>query len=127
MQNTNFQGLYNSRGASIEVILSLFEFKEDDTYIVYSPALDLAGYDTTKRNARKSFKETLKEFFRYTTNKGTFESELIKLGWQINKRKKKFVQPAIDKLLRDRDYLTEVLRDKEFSKVNSKYDFPVLA
>ena len=110
----------------LELNLSLLEFKENDTFIVYCPALDLSGYDTTRKGARKSFEVTLDEFIRYTVNKNTFVDELKSLGWQVNKRKKRFKQPDFSKLLRSKTYLNEVVNHKEFTKVNSKYAFPDL-
>ena len=127
MKNLNFEGQYNSGKSSIEVNLALLEFMEADDFIIYSPGLDVTGYGKTKAEALESFEISLEEFFTYTLNKGTFAKELIRLGWEINKQKTQFKQPNFDELLRDREYLSQVVREKEFSKINSKYKFPAFA
>ena len=33
---------------NVEINVSLFVFKEGDTYIAYCPSLDLSGYDMTE-------------------------------------------------------------------------------
>ena len=127
MKNLNFGSRFNSDKAEIEVNLALLEFMEDDNFMIYSPALDVTGYGKTKEEAMRSFDISLKEFFRYTVNKSTIGKELIRLGWEFNKQMTKFKQPSFNELLRDREYLNEVVNDKEFSKVNSKYKIPALA
>ncbi|WP_250631473.1 hypothetical protein [Rhodoflexus caldus] len=66
----------------IKVSLPVVEFKEDNIYFVYSPALDLTGYDRTLKGARRSFEETLNYFLEYTLENQTLEKELKRL-WNI--------------------------------------------
>ena len=127
MKNLNFGSRYDSGRTSIEVNLALLEFMEDDNFIIYSPALDVSGYGKTKAEALKSFEIGLEEFFSYTIEKGTFEKELIRLGWEFDRQRTKFKQPYFDELLRNREYLSQVVREKEFSKINSKYKIPAFA
>lgn len=110
-----------------EITISLIEFQDDDNFIVYSPSLDVSGYGSTLLEARKSFNLALEEFLRYTFNKGTFLEELKRLGWIVDKKGKKVHQPHLDVLLRDREYLSQIVREKEFSRVNSSYSIPELA
>jgi hypothetical protein len=65
--------------AKIKVQLSLVEFKEGVSYIVYSPALDISGYAETAKDARNSFKEALNYFLEYTIENNTLYQELKRI------------------------------------------------
>ncbi len=112
------EGKYSHGKNNLEFILSLIEFNEDDNIIIYSPAIDLSGYGKSREEAQKSFENAMEEFYRYTMNKGTFETILKKLGWNIkgSKNKRKYIQPFLDKLLQEKEYLQEIVREKDFRK-----------
>jgi len=86
MKQIGFKGKVKKGLVTVNVSVPLLSFKEDDTFIVYSPALDVSGYGDTEEEARKSFELTLEEFINYTINKKTFQSELTRLGWKIKKQ-----------------------------------------
>jgi len=86
MKQIGFKGKVKKGLVTVNVSVPLLSFKEDDTFIVYSPALDVSGYGDTEEEARKSFELTLEEFINYTLNKKTFQSELTRLGWKIKKQ-----------------------------------------
>ena len=70
---------------SVEVFVFVYKdinYPNGDMYIAYCPELDLAGYDTTDRKARKSFEFVLKDYLDYTLKKGTLHEDLIKHGWR---------------------------------------------
>lgn len=75
-QVTNFQNV------------PVFVMREDETVIYYAPVFDLSGYGYDESEAEQSLSLAIKEFFRYTSNKKTFVSELIKLGWKQQKKTK---------------------------------------
>ncbi len=50
-----------------DVFLDLINFIENDTQIVYCP-LEVYGYGNDEKEAQKSFKIALAEFFKYCTN-----------------------------------------------------------
>lgn len=110
----------------VELKLSLLKFKEDDIVFIYSPALDLTGYGRDGRSAKRSFEITLEEFVNYTTNKGTLDKELRRLGWKVggSKRAPKFQQPFLDELFKARPYLGEIFREKEFQRFDEEVLFP---
>ena len=56
--------------------------KEEDTVVVYSPALDLCGYGATAEEAKKDFDHALRIFVEETTAHGTLEKALEELGWK---------------------------------------------
>ncbi|MCB0764576.1 MAG: hypothetical protein KDB84_07730 [Flavobacteriales bacterium] len=110
----------------MELKLSLLKFKEDDIVFIYSPALDLTGYGTDGRSAKRSFETTLEEFVSYTTNKKTLDKELKRLGWKVggSKTRPKYQQPFLDELFTERPYLGEIFRDKEFQRYDEQVFFP---
>ena len=129
MPDYKFKGDYIVTEGKIETQLSLISFKEDDINIIYSPALDITGYGNTEEEAKNSFNIAMEEFLRYTINKKTFISEMKRLGWKISKSKResRFTQPYFDHLLRDREYLKDIVRDKEFTKINQNVNLPAIA
>lgn len=66
----------------IFVTLQLQLLKEDQTFIVYAPALDLSGYGPTSEEALRDFHNAFKIFIEETTERGTLEKALLELGWQ---------------------------------------------
>ena len=64
MENLNFSGNFASSGSRVNVNIGVFEFKEDDNTIVYSPAFDLSGYGKDLVEAKSSFEIAMEEFFK---------------------------------------------------------------
>lgn len=56
--------------------------KEDDSFIAYSPALDLSTVGDSFEEAQDRFEEAVQIFFEELDNKGTTEEVLTELGWQ---------------------------------------------
>lgn len=81
----------------INVNLTLFFFKEGEIYICYCPALDLSDSGETEEEALEMLKENLKIFFDYTTKKKTLNSELKRLGWKKD-TKKRCISPEIEEI-----------------------------
>jgi len=127
MGEMRVQGHFNQAKGFVHINLALISFKENDVTIIYSPALDLSGYGNTVDEAKRSFEINLEEFIRYTTNKGSFFAELEKYGWKISKRKKSYTSPHLDDLLRTNDYLSDIIRDKEFQRYNQNVRLPAYA
>jgi hypothetical protein len=123
------EGSFQNSKNRVSVNLSVLAFKDDDSFIVYSPALDLSGYGDTEQEAEQSFQESLSAFLDYSTNKGTLEKELIRLGWKISGKAKKRVltPPELDELLRDNEMLSTIVKEKDFSKKNERLEIPAFA
>lgn len=114
---------YEDSNKKIQVLVSIIEFQEDGVYFVYSPTLDITGYGNTRKEAAKSYSETLEEFVRYTAVKGTVFKELKRLGWKI-KNKKNIKAPTMADLVKTRGYLNEIFTDKQFSKRDEMFAIP---
>lgn len=113
-------------GSNVSVELSVFVYKDleypnGDMYIAYCPELDLVGYDTTDKKARKSFEYVLKDYLDYTLEKGTLEADLLEHGWRKYKNGK-LVEPSYSNMLKNTQ-LKSVLRQNEFTK----YSVPLFA
>ncbi len=75
MNNVNFQ-----------FALPVSIIKEGNSFIAFSPALDLSTVGDTFEEAQKRFEEAVELFFEEITEKGTVEEVLTELGWQKNKQ-----------------------------------------
>ncbi len=126
MAKHNFHSEYEKPGMSIEIKLDLISIAEEGLHFIYSPAFDVTGYGKTVADAKKSFGESIEEFIRYTLNNGTFTSELTSLGWKIqgSKKNRKYTPPVLDQLFQEKDYLTEIVREKSFTRFNKTITLP---
>ena len=71
----------------VEISVSLFVFKEGDTYIAYCPSLDLSGYDLTEESARADFDFMLSDYLSEQLRNGTLRADLALHGWKMGKAK----------------------------------------
>jgi len=126
----NYRGtLQDPKGKGIEVGLSVLSYRDENLHVIFSPALDLFGYGQTDKEARQSFDETLEEFLRYTSNKGTLQTELLRMGWKAAGRatQRTFKAPEFSRLLRQNEQLQDIVNHKEFRKYDRKVALPVAA
>ncbi len=109
--------LENKKGDELHVSLNLVQFNDDGVEVLYAPALEVYGYGNNFKEAQNSLDVCLKEFINYTINKGTFESELERLGWKIkgSKSKRKYTTPTFSDLLINNDRLVDIVNTKNFS------------
>jgi hypothetical protein len=115
MKELKIKGKFSNKKEQVDLQLPLISFINDNVFMVYCPALDLTGYGNDEIEARSGFEIVLDEYLNYTTNKGTLWNDLKKLGWTIEKNKKK---PATPPTL---SYLLE--RNEEFSNIFNNYPF----
>lgn len=106
-----FKGAYQGNKLAVEVQLQLFSWEEKGLYFVYAPAMDITGYGLTQDEADQSFVITMAETLKYMENKSTLFDELERLGWMVNRRRKKVQAPDMETLLSEND---------EFAKVSKK-------
>jgi hypothetical protein len=108
-------GTWTDGKHNIKVNLNIIIFKEDETQIVYCPALNITGYGVTEKEAMDSFKISIGEYFVYTSNKKTLRKDLESLGWKIRKSLRKPASPP------DMTYLLNT--NDEFRKIFDNYDY----
>ena len=108
------------------VNLSLISFEEDGSEIVYCPALDVVGYGKDETEAMNSFVLSLEEFFRYTTHKKTFITELKKLGWIVKKSHiKPMIPPPMSDLLTSNENFSRIFNNHAFRKFDKSIAMPI--
>ena len=101
----------------IDVNLDVYFWSEDDVYFAYAPALDLTGYDTTEEDAKKSFAKILDETLKYMHNKDTIFNELERLGWTVNRKKKRVNAPDLQELIDDNEEFKNLLNKPHYKKI----------
>lgn len=79
--------------ARCDYLLPVSIIREGDSFVAYSPALDLSTVGETFEKAQKMFDEAVQIFFEETIEKGTLEEVLLELGWQ--KKDKTLTPPMV--------------------------------
>lgn len=82
-----------NKNIRIKAKINIFIYKDEDSYIVYSPALDLTDYGATSSIALKAFRKSLKIYFEETTRMATLEKDLLDHGWKLQKKPEVIYQP----------------------------------
>jgi hypothetical protein len=122
----NIKGNWVSGSKHITIDLAIISFDEDDSTIIYCPALDVSGYGKTEKEALESFHIGLGEFFLYTTRKKTFVSELTRMGWKVKKSSHKPMHPPeLSKLLETNDNFNRIFNQHAFRKFNQAIEMPL--
>lgn len=111
---------------NVEFKLSLFSWDEDSVFYVYAPALDLTGYGLNKEEAKESFQTVLNEFLVYTHDHKTIFSELEKLGWTVNKKRKRIVSPDFEDMLSDNRHFKSLYKSKDLVKETSSVNLELV-
>jgi len=95
-------------GEIVSVGLNVLLWEEDGIHYAFSPALDINGYAKSEQAAKQSFEVMLQEFLEYAHNKSTLFKELERLGWTVNKKKKRVKAPNHQELLADNEDYREI-------------------
>lgn len=111
-------------GDTLTVILDVYLFMEGDTYIAYSPALDLSGYGTTEQEARQSFSIVLDEYISHGLSHRTLLKDLRAHGWKVRSwAQRKMSAPSFDNMIQNNDLFKDILRNKEYRKISEPFPF----
>ena len=110
----------------VDVSVSVISFIDDNTHIIYCPALDLSGYGIDETDAKASFDLTLTEYLSYTFSKGTIWSDLKSLGWNI-KKTKTAIPPLMKNLLNTNKEFSRIFDNYPFKKFNTNIAIPAIA
>lgn len=70
------------KGTKVNVNLQVLFMKEGETFICYSPALDLAAHGDSFEDAEKSFETTLQLFEEEVTKRNSWPQVLKEYGWE---------------------------------------------
>jgi hypothetical protein len=84
--------------------------------------LDITGYGQNANDASASFKYQLDEFVVYTLNKGTVYDELERLGWTVNKKKKRVVAPDDAEMLADNETYRNLVNMQGVNKFSTNLE-----
>lgn len=121
-------GTWSGGKNTVNCKLPVIIFEEDGNFIFYCPALDLSGYGANENEASNSFNDTLSEYFRYTTNKGTLAADLKGHGWTIRKSlTKKAVPPSMGTLLETNEDFSRIFNHHDFRKTEKEISLPAIA
>ncbi|PIR59197.1 MAG: hypothetical protein COU69_01270 [Candidatus Pacebacteria bacterium CG10_big_fil_rev_8_21_14_0_10_56_10] len=77
----------------VEYMIPVSIIKEGDSFVAYSPAIDISTVGDTFEEAQKMFGEASQLFFEEIMEKGTTEEALLELGWQKNEES--FFPPTV--------------------------------
>jgi predicted RNase H-like HicB family nuclease len=70
--------------------------KEDDTFVAYTPALDLSTCGDTFEDAQTMFAEAVTIFLKELLKMGTLEEVLLECGWQkVTRPRTRWIPPVI--------------------------------
>jgi len=111
------------KDGSYSIKISVVQFKEDDTIIIYCPALDLSGYGVSDAEARMSFETVLLEYIRYADNKGTLDNDLRAHGWKrISSKSPSMIPPSMTDLLATNENFNHIFNTQP---AYQKFDMPM--
>lgn len=107
-----------NRNGHVSVTLDVYVFKEDDSFIAYSPALDISGYGDSEEEAKASFSIVMNEYIAYCLTKRTLVKDLRAHGWKVKSLKqRKMSAPSFDSLLQSNETFKDILQNKEYRKL----------
>lgn len=122
---------YKSSSGNVKALLVLMHFEDENgIHFVYSPHLDLTGYGNTLREAKYSFEIVFEDFLDYTVREKTLKTIMKKLGWtlaDVGKRKKEFVFPELDDLIKSNSYVANIYENYKVNIFNQEVGIPAYA
>jgi hypothetical protein len=128
MKQGQYKGNFNTGDTQFDVQLPVISFIDDNTHIIYCPALDLSGYGNDETEAKESFDIVLEEFLTYTASKKSLWADLKKLGWAVKKSNQKAATPpSISKLLDTNQEFNRIFNNFPFKKYNTGISLPLSA
>ena len=111
-----------NQGKSIRVSLDVYLFMDGDSYIAYSPALDLSGYGTSEEEAKQSFSIVIEQYIKYGLSTRSLVKDLREHGWKVKSfKQRKMSAPSFDMLLNRNETFRDILQNKEYRKVSEPF------
>ena len=119
------ESTYRHGKKQVKVKVSIIIFEEDNSTIVYCPALDLSGYGSDEREALDAFKTVTLEYLKYRDNKNTLFQDLSAHGWVIPKHsRQKLAPPPMSELLTNNNEFNRVFNNLPFKKIDEEFAIP---
>lgn len=78
---------------NLNINLPVSILKEGDSFVAYTPALDLSTAGKTLEEAQRNFEEAVNIFFEELMELGTINDVLTELGWE--KQNNELVPPVV--------------------------------
>lgn len=82
--NLSFKNTILIKSTGIEVSLTGFIFKEDDTWVAYAPAVDVSSYGDSVEEAAEGLKDSVYLILEDLKETGRLEEDLRRLGWLLS-------------------------------------------
>ena len=124
MNNIGNKGNIINRKATVKMQLPVVAYVDDNSiHYRYCPALDLTGYGHSDREAKSSFKQTLKLYLDYTVNKQTLIDDLKACGWRLRSRINLVSPPFSDLLKHNKDF-ENIVEKCNFKKFTHELEIP---
>ena len=86
----------HQRVRDLKVKVPIFVFREQKTYVVYCPILDLSSCGKTLHEAQERFARAVNLFIEELEEMGTLDQVLTELGWHKQEHpRKEWIPPQI--------------------------------
>ena len=109
----------------VKTQLDIYTYRENGMCIMYSPALDVAGYGATVDAAKQSFEITLSEYLRFTLDNSTLADDLKAHGWKsLDGHEADYTSPDMVTLLRRNKQLRSLVQG-DYRKSSRRLSVPV--
>lgn len=100
----------------VSVKVSVFIFKDGKSWIAFCPSLDLSGYATTEKGAKKDFTWMLQDWLNTQISSKSLEQDLKQQDWIVGKGK--WSEPDVKELLSKNDLMDFVIDQPRFVKTD---------
>lgn len=115
MSKKHLTAKYDLEGVKMSLGVTVLIWDEDGMHYAMSPSLDITGYGKSEADAKASFEVMLQEFVTYTHRKKTIFQELERLGWAVNRKRKRVVAPDMLDMIKENEELKDVI-NKDYRK-----------
>lgn len=79
--------------ARMQINVPVSYFKEDKSFVAYTPALDLSSAGKTLKEAEKNIAEAVSIFMEEILKQGTLDEVLSSLGWKKTSKTNEWMPP----------------------------------